>query len=112
MPERDGADLSSGAARSSPRSQLDPAGTQIEQAWDDAVREPPRDGADLLEPPAFAHPQWTVGVVLILAVVMLFLGVFGHPLWLLFGAPFILTLCVWVAVKTVEFRRHRGKSER
>lgn len=60
---------------------------------------------ELLPPPTFAHPPWTVGVVLIMAVVMLILGLLAHPLWLLIGSPFILTLAVWIWVKTVERRR-------
>lgn len=53
----------------------------------------------------FLHPQWTVGVVLILAVVTLFLGIFGHPVWLLMGGPFILTFAVWIVVRIVQWRR-------
>jgi hypothetical protein len=57
------------------------------------------------EPPLFLHPQWTVGVVLILAVVTLFLGIVGHPVWLLIGSPFILTLAVWLWVRVIGRRR-------
>lgn len=57
--------------------------------------------------PAFPHPEWTVGVVLVIAVVMLLLGVLGNPVWLLIGSPFIITLAVWVTVKVVERRRRR-----
>lgn len=60
------------------------------------------------ERPHFPHPEWTVGVVLIMAVVLLALGILGHPVWLLIGSPFILTLAVWVAVKIVEARRRRS----
>lgn len=59
------------------------------------------------ERPYFPHPEWTVGVVLVVAVVMLLLGILGHPLWLLIGSPFILTLLTWVVVRMVERRRRR-----
>ncbi len=54
------------------------------------------DGPELYH---FPHPQWTVGVVLVLAVMMIFLGLFGHPVWFLIGSPFILTLGVWLYVR-------------
>ena len=72
---------------------------------------PAEDGEplpDLLAPSAFPHPPWTVGVVLVIGVVMLILGVVGHPLWLLMGSPFILTLLVWAVVRTVIWRRERA----
>ena len=62
---------------------------------------------DLLTPSPFPHPPWTVGVVLVIGVVMLLLGVLGHPLWLLMGSPFVLTLLVWLWVRLVSWRRER-----
>lgn len=65
-----------------------------------------RDGSDT--PYAFPHPQWTVGVVLVLAMLTLFLGVFGHPLWFLIGSPFIATFLVWLVVRITQRRRRAG----
>ena len=53
----------------------------------------------------FPHPQWTVGVVLIFALVTLFLGIFAHPVWLLIGSPFILAFGLWIVVRFVQWRR-------
>lgn len=64
-----------------------------EEAWEGAGR------------PLFLHPQWTVGLVLIFAVVSLLLGLFGHPLWLLVGSPFILVLILWIWARIVTRRR-------
>ena len=74
--------------------------------------EPPEPGTDpefpdLTATYAFPHPEWAVGVVLIIAVVMLLLGVLGHPLWFLIGSPFILTLFVWLGVRITQRRRRR-----
>lgn len=63
-------------------------------------------------PPTFPHPPWTVGLVLVIAVVMLILGIFGHPLWLLLGSPFILTLGVWAWVQVIVWRRRRAGLDR
>ncbi len=59
------------------------------------------------EPPpyVFPHPPWTVGVVLVLGAVTLFLGVAGHWIWLLLGSPFVLTLFVWVVVRLTQWTR-------
>lgn len=79
-------------------------------AGSDSEAGPLPDGAELLqaaELPMFAHPPWTVGVVLVIGVVMLIIGVLGHPVWLLLGAPFIAVLAVWLVVKVVEIRRGR-----
>jgi hypothetical protein len=56
--------------------------------------------------PAFPHPQWMVGVVLIFAVLFI-AGGLGNPLWLLVGSPFILVLVVYIWVKLAS----RGKSD-
>jgi hypothetical protein len=60
--------------------------------------EDPEIAADLPARPAFPHPQWMVGVVLIFAVLFI-AGGLGNPLWLLVGSPFILVLVVYVWVK-------------
>lgn len=73
----------------------------------DAAHGPEPDARGSLERPAFAHPEWTVGLVLVIAMVMLLLGIVGHPIWLLIGSPFILTLAVWVAVRLVQRSRRR-----
>ena len=53
--------------------------------------------------PAFAHPQWLVGIVLILGAMAVVAGL-SEPVWLLIGAPCIavLVLYVWVRI------RHNG----
>jgi hypothetical protein len=48
--------------------------------------------------PLFPHPQWSVGVVLIFAVVAVVAGL-SNPVWLLIGSPFILTLAVYLWVR-------------
>ena len=66
---------------------------------------PPIDGSRY--PPTFQHPPWTVGVVLVLAVVALLFGILVRPIWLLVGSPFILTLFVWLGVRFTQWRRRR-----
>lgn len=66
--------------------------------------------APAMERAMFAHPEWMLGVVLVIAVVMLLLGILGHPLWLLIGSPFILVLAVWIWAKSVERSRRRDAS--
>jgi len=53
----------------------------------------------------FAHPQWALGMVLVLAVPFLVWGIFGHPVWLLLGSPFIAVLAIWLAVRVLQWRR-------
>lgn len=50
------------------------------------------------EPSPFAHPQWTVGVVLVFAVVAIAAG-FRNPVWFLIGFPCILVLALWLFVR-------------
>ena len=62
------------------------------------------DGQATPEPgerPLFQHPEWMVGVVLILAVAAVIAGL-GNPIWLLIGSPFILVFAIYVWVR---FRR-------
>lgn len=75
---------------------------------DDAAGQPPPPGWEMGPPPTFPHPPWTVGLVLVLAVVTLVLGLFGHPLWLLAGSPFLLVLGLWLYVQAVLWRRRRA----
>lgn len=67
-----------------------------EEAWEGAGR------------PLFLHPPWTVGVVLVFAVVALLLGLGGHPVWLLIGSPFILVLAVWLWARIAMWTRGGG----
>lgn len=87
------------------------SGTGSPEEEDDG---PPAETMDGLSPdrPFFHHPQWTVGMILVFAVVFLLLGVLGHPLWLLIGSPFILTLVVWLLVRWTESRRARLEPDR
>ena len=73
----------------------------------DPRQEPEPPQWEMGPPPTFPHPPWTVGLVLVLAVVTLVLGLFGHPLWLLAGSPFLLVLGLWLYVQLVLWRRRR-----
>ncbi len=53
----------------------------------------------------FAHPQWALGMVLVLAVPFLVWGLFSHPIWLLLGSPFITVLVIWLTVRAMQWRR-------
>ena len=57
------------------------------------------------ERPFFHHPQWSVGLILTLAVVSLLLGFVANPIWLVIGSPFILALTVFVVVRWIQRRR-------
>ncbi len=48
--------------------------------------------------PLFPHPPWTVGIVLVFAVLAILAG-FNDPTWLLLGAPFILVLALFIYVR-------------
>jgi hypothetical protein len=48
--------------------------------------------------PAFPHPPWLVGVVLIFGMAALWAG-FYNPTWWLIGLPCILTLFVYIFVR-------------
>ena len=54
--------------------------------------------------PLFQHPQWMLGVVLIFALAALYAGIFGDPVWLLIGSPFIVTLAIYVWARFVNRR--------
>ena len=58
-----------------------------------------------LTPSPFAHPEWTVGLVLVAGVITLVFGVLVTPLALLMGSPFLIVLVLWVYVKLSGTRR-------
>lgn len=55
-------------------------------------------------PPAFPHPPWMVGVVLVFGVVSIVAGL-REPIWLVVGSPFIAALGFYVWA-----RLHRRRS--
>ncbi|MFQ5744202.1 MAG: hypothetical protein ACE5HV_11520 [Acidobacteriota bacterium] len=58
--------------------------------------------------PFFPHPPWTVGLVLVFAVVSLAFGTLVNPVFLLIGSPFILVLALWIGVRLVASARAGG----
>ena len=62
---------------------------------------PARESPDLSERPAFLHPQWMVGVVLILGVGTVMAGL-ANPIWFVIGFPFVLVLVVWLWVRLLS----------
>ena len=60
-----------------------------------------------VQPSAFPHPPWTVGVVLVLGVGSLLFGLLVRPIFLAVGSPFILALLIWLYVKLFA---HGGSS--
>jgi hypothetical protein len=62
---------------------------------------PPDDGAPPPEPPpVFRHPQWMVGIVLILGIAAIFAGL-DNPVWFVIGFPCILVLVIYLWVRIV-----------
>ena len=62
------------------------------------------EGAESAEVrPMFAHPQWTVGVVLVFGAAALVAGIVSSPVWLVIGSPLILTLFLYLWIRW--FRR-------
>jgi hypothetical protein len=59
------------------------------------------------ERPLFPHPPWTVGIVLIVAVLAILAG-FSDPIWFLLGLPCILVLALFIYVSIAK--RNRVKS--
>jgi hypothetical protein len=53
------------------------------------------------ERPLFPHPQWMVGVVLIIAVLSILAGI-ADPIWFLLGLPFIIVLVLFLYVRLVK----------
>lgn len=62
---------------------------------------------DANERPPFPHPPWMVGVILILAVLVLFAGL-ADPIWFLIGSPCLLALVIYIYVKIKTWLRNRG----
>jgi hypothetical protein len=62
---------------------------------------------DANERPLFPHPPWTVGIVLIVAVLAILAG-FSDPIWFLLGLPCILVLALFIYVRIAK--RNRGKN--
>jgi hypothetical protein len=59
------------------------------------------------ERPLFPHPPWTVGIVLIVAVLAILAG-FSDPIWFFLGLPCILVLALFIYVRIAT--RKRGKN--
>ena len=55
------------------------------------------------EPPLFKHPQWTVGIVLVFAVMTVFAGLIS-PIWFVIGSPFVLVLLIYLWVQLIGRR--------
>jgi L-asparagine transporter-like permease len=51
--------------------------------------------------PLFPHPQWMVGVVLIIAVLCILAGI-KDPIWFLLGLPFIIVLALFLYVRLIK----------
>ena len=60
--------------------------------------DPSDEGQETPSRPAFQHPQWMLGVVLVFGVVAILAGS-QNPVWWIIGAPCILTLLVWIWVR-------------
>ncbi len=50
------------------------------------------------EPALFKHPQWMVGIVMILGVTAIVAGL-SDPVWWLIGSPFILVLAILIWIR-------------
>ncbi len=61
----------------------------------------PEDMPDANMHPLFPHPPWTVGIVLIFAVMAILAG-FNDLTWLLLGAPCILVLVLFIYVRIAK----------
>ena len=55
----------------------------------------------------FAHPPWTVGIVLIFAVLAILAG-FSDPIWFLLGLPCILVLALFIYVRIAKRNRRKN----
>lgn len=49
----------------------------------------------------FAHPPWTVGIVLIFGVLSIISG-FSNPIWFVLGGPCILVLLLYLYVRLTK----------
>ena len=48
--------------------------------------------------PLFLHPSWSVGVVLVFAMLTIFAGL-ANPIWFLIGSPFLLVMAIFIWVR-------------
>jgi len=64
------------------------------------------NGPNSNERPLFAHPPWTVGIVLIVGVLAILAG-FSDPIWFFLGLPCILVLALFIYVR-IATRNRRG----
>jgi hypothetical protein len=64
----------------------------------------PDDRLDANERSLFPHPPWTVGIVLVIAVVAIIAGL-SDPIWLLLGLPCILVLALFIYVRIATWNR-------
>jgi hypothetical protein len=67
----------------------------------------PDNGPDVNKRPLFPHPPWTVGIVLIFAVLAILAG-FSDPIWLLLGLPCILVLALFLYVRMATRDRRKN----
>jgi hypothetical protein len=65
------------------------------------------DSSDETERPLFPHPPWTVGIVLVIAVVAIIAGL-SDPIWFLLGLPCILVLALFIYVR-IATRNREGR---
>jgi hypothetical protein len=65
------------------------------------------NGPDANERPLFPHPPWTVGIVLIVAVLAILAG-FSDPIWFLLGLPCILVLALFIYVRIATRNRRKN----
>jgi hypothetical protein len=96
-------------------SNTDPGLAPEDVAPTDHLEDHPPSGPELLgvAQSPYAHPQWALGMVLVLAVPFLVMGLFGHPIWLLLGSPFLLVLAIWIVVRVLpRVRPTAGRTPR
>jgi hypothetical protein len=67
--------------------------------------ENPDEKPKATERPLFPHPQWMVGIVLVLGVWSIIAG-FSDPIWFLLGLPFVLVLVLYIYVRIATWNRN------
>jgi hypothetical protein len=55
----------------------------------------------------FTHPPWTVGIVLVFAVLAILAG-FSDPIWFFLGLPCILVLALFIYVRIKTWNRRKN----
>jgi hypothetical protein len=73
----------------------------MSQSIDSRGKEP-----ETMERPLFAHPPWTVGVVLVFAVLAIIAGL-SDPIWFFVGMPCILVLLLYLYVRIIARIRRK-----